>query len=114
MSTLRIGERIPDKGKNLTVTKLDVQSLPRIRDHLISVARRRGTSTYGELKADAGLPHPANGLGRLLDVVGMDCKRRGEPDLAALVVNARTHEVGSEYGAGAAQDREEVYQHWSR
>ena len=109
---LRKHERISSKGRTLRVTDLDLSSLAAMRPVLIAMARRRSTIAYGELKAAAELPHTATGMGRLLDLVKVDCVRRREPDLAALVVNANTHEVGDEYGTGAAGERERVYQHW--
>ncbi|GAA5144048.1 hypothetical protein GCM10023340_10930 [Nocardioides marinquilinus] len=111
---LRQSEKFEVKGRTLTVSSTDVEVMPRVRTFLIGVARSGGTATYGELKVGARLTHATNGLGRLLDLVGVDCRRRGEPDLAALVVTKQTGEVGDEYGAGAARERSIVHRHrWS-
>ncbi|MBB6568183.1 hypothetical protein HPO96_03100 [Kribbella sandramycini] len=91
---LRVGETVGVKGRQLRVTPLDVDCVPRVREYLIGLARRGETVAYGGLKRELGLPHALNGLGRLLDLVAVDCRRRGEPSLAVLVVNAVTQEVG--------------------
>ena len=111
---LELGERIESKGKTLRVSQLDIDSVVSMRPALIRVATDRTTITYGELKSEAALPHMPTGMGRLLDLTKVECERRGEPDLAALVVNAQTREVGDMYGTGAVGEREQVYQHWSR
>jgi hypothetical protein len=109
---LRPGEKVPMKGRNITVTPKAVEWLPHIRDHLIEVAEAGGTITYGGLKTDLGLPHPTNGLGRLLDLLSEDCFRRDEPSLASLVVNGSTGEVGSDFDGDAAAERVFVYKRW--
>ena len=111
---LELGERIESKGKTLRVSQLDMDSVVSMRPALIRVAQERTTITYGMLKTKAALPHMPTGMGRLLDLTKVECERRGEPDLAALVVNAQTREVGDMYGTGAVGEREQVYQHWSR
>ncbi|WP_432943830.1 hypothetical protein ACQPXM_01215 [Kribbella sp. CA-253562] len=110
---LHRGETIELKGRRITVTATAWDSLPRVRDHLIEVARRRGSTTYGQLKADLDLPHATNGLGRLLDLLSVDCQRRGEPSLAAIVVNATTDEVGSDFGGDAVAERRDLYTYWT-
>ncbi|GMA33236.1 hypothetical protein [Litorihabitans aurantiacus] len=112
-TTVRVGQKLSIKGVTVTVTTTDVESIPKIRAALAVVAQRRGTITYGQLKVAASLTHAANGLGRLLDVVGVDCRLRGEPDLAALVVAAGTREVGTDYGSGAPAERAAVYARWA-
>ena len=72
------------------------------------------TTTYGELVSDLSLPYMARGLGPLLDLLGVDCERRDEPNLASLVVTGRSGEVGAEYGTGAAEERARVYAFWTR
>lgn len=109
---LRRGEKVSMKGRTMTVTDLAVASLPGVRDHLVEIARSGETTTYGELKADLGLRHAPNGLGRLLDLLSEDCRRRGEPSLAALVVNAKTGEVGSDSGGDPVAARRALYDHW--
>lgn len=53
-------------------------------------------------------------MGRLLDVISEDCHLRGEPSLAALVVNAGTGEVGGDYEWGdPVLERRRLYDYWS-
>lgn len=111
-ATLRLGERVTVKGSNLAVTELDLASLPILRARLIQVAQARGTTTYGALKTDLGLRHAVNGLGRLLDLVGEDCRRRGEASLAALVVTQGTGEVGTGADGDAVPQRRALYELW--
>jgi hypothetical protein len=80
---LHQGERIPIKGRNVTVTKTAYECLPRVRDRLIEAARARETVTYRELIAELRLPYLPQGLGRLLDLLSEDCFRRREPSLAS-------------------------------
>ena len=96
------------------VTATDLRWLPELREYLIEAARRRQTVTYGRLKADVGLPHAVNGLGRLLDLLSEDCFRRrpAEPSLASLVVAGSTGEVGEQFFGDAAAARAAVYAHW--
>lgn len=112
-SILKRGEKVPFKARVLTLTDLDLKSLPPLRAFLIDVATNHSTVSYGHVKSKLGLPHPANGMGRLLDLVTIECRRRGEPDLASLVVNASTGDVGTQYGKNAVANRESVYRHWS-
>lgn len=111
--TLRAGDRVMVNGRLRNVTALDSVWAPRVRERLVELARGRSTTTYGALKEDLGLPHPANGFGRILDLVAEDCRRRGEPRLDALVVTVEHDEVGAGHGEGAAARREEVYAHWA-
>src|SRR5689334_2191376 len=111
---LQVGEKVVVKGSTLTVTDLDVVSLPVVRDHLIEVARRSGTTTYGAVKAELDLRHAVNGLGRLLDLVGEECARRHEPSLAAVVVTQGTGEVGIGADGDAERQRRDLYEHWRR
>lgn len=112
-TTLVLGEPFALKGRSGHVTVRDVASVAAIRPVLIALARHGGTTSYGGLKEAADVPQPAAGLGRLLDLVGTDCRRRGEPDLAALVVTTGTGEVGDKYGGDAAREREQVYRWWA-
>jgi hypothetical protein len=47
---LRKGEKIAMKGRILTVTEVALDCLPRVRDHLIEMAKAGQTVTYGELR----------------------------------------------------------------
>lgn len=111
--SLREGEKLQVKGRTVTVTPLAFESLPKVREYLIQVARQRRTVTYGELRADVGLTYAINGLGWLLDLLSVDCERRGEPPLDALVISAETGEVGQEFGADPEGKRTLVYAHWT-
>lgn len=112
--TLRLGEKIEMKGRRITVTQTAYDSLPKVRHHLIRIARATETTTYGQLVSDLDLPYLPRGLGRLLDLLSEDCFRRGEPSLAALVVSDSTGEVGSDFAGDADSERGELYAHWSR
>jgi hypothetical protein len=109
----RAGDRFDMKGRTITVTQMQADVGQRVRDELIVAARRRQTITYGELRSSADLSHPPNGMGRLLDVISEDCRLRGEPSLAPLVVNAETREVGSDYEGTPTDDRQRLYDYWS-
>ncbi|NHA70114.1 hypothetical protein [Phycicoccus flavus] len=109
---VREGDRFDVKGKTYTVSTTAMACLPRVRIYLIGLARAGETTTYLDLKRDLDLPYAVNGLGWLLDVVTEDCRRRGEPSLASLVVTAGTGEVGADYPGEAAVERSKVYA-WS-
>ena len=114
-STLRQGEKVEVGGRTVTVTPTASACLPRVRQRLVEAARAGETVTYGELREELALPYLVQGMGRLLDLVTVDCSRRGEPSLASLVVNAATGEVGARYGGDAAAERAAVHRHrhWS-
>lgn len=112
-TTLKLDEPFELKGKKGRVTGTDLASVTAIRGALAALARAGGTISYGELRTAARIPQPPAGLGRLLDLVGIDCSRRGEPNLASLVVGAETGEVREGYGNDAAKEREAVYRRWS-
>lgn len=65
--------------------------------------------TYAELHDHLDLPYAVNGMGRLLDLLSEDCIRRGEPSLAAIVVNASTGEVGDDFAGDPVAERSLVY-----
>lgn len=108
-STLTLDEPFDLKGKKGRVTQSDLTSVAAIRPILIALAQSGRTISYGELKSAAHVPQAAVGLGRPLDLVGIDCSRRDEPNLAALVVGAETGEVREGYGTGADSERAAVY-----
>ena len=88
--------------------------LPRLREALVDVARRRGTITYGEVATALDHAYLQQGLGPVLDVLAVDCARRNEPRLDALVVTRGRGEVGQGFGGDAARDREACWSLWSR
>lgn len=108
---LRLGEKVSIKGRTVTVTQTAYDCLPAIRTHLISVAQSRDTITYGQLCTELALPYLPRGLGRLMDLVSVDCIRRREPSLASLVVNQATGEVGVDFAGDPVAERQKVYRH---
>lgn len=113
---LRPGERVATGHRTVTVTPTAFACLPRVRDRLVEAAEARETVTYGELREELGLPYLVQGMGRLLDLVSVDCARRGEPSLASLVVNASTGEVGGDPDGGSVAERARAFAHrgWAR
>ncbi len=113
-SMLVVGEVVTTPTRRFHVSAADVDAVGRMRAALVDVARARGTMTYGDLVEEAELPYPPRRLGRLLVLISEDCDRRGEPTLAAIVVTRSTGEVGDGYGAGASDDRADLYSYWQR
>lgn len=99
-------------GRRVTLTPLARATLDAIRPILVDTAAHRETITYGQLARASGGRYRPVGMGRLMDLVAMDCAERGEPSLAALVVSAATDEVGAGYGGDAAAERARVFHHW--
>jgi hypothetical protein len=110
---LTIGETVEAKGRGLRVSELDLVTLPRVRELLITVAGAGITVTYGAMREALALPHPPNGLGRLLDLLSEDCFRRGEPSLAAVVVSQSSGEVGSAFVGNAEEERKLLDEFWA-
>jgi len=106
---IREGDRFVVKGRTCTVTGTAMACLPRVRAYLIALARTGETVSYSKLRRDLALPYAVNGLGWLLDVLTEDCRRRGEPSLAALVVTAVSGEVGDQYPGEPTKERAAVY-----
>jgi len=106
------GETITTATRRFHVSEQDLAAVEAMRAFLIAEAVARSTVTYGELVATLRLPTPPKGLGRLLVLLSEDCERRGEPTLAAIVVTQSTGEVGDGYGAGARDDRAELFDYW--
>lgn len=104
---VRAGEWIAPVGgvRAVHVTPLMVEVLPALRSFLVDAARRGRTVTYGEASRAVDGAYPPQGMGRLLDVVAVDCGRRGEPRLDALVVTMSTREVSTGFDGNAARDR---------
>jgi hypothetical protein len=101
-------------GRTVRVTHNMFHALSLLRPALIDVARHRDTITYGEGSLAAQGAYLPRGMGPMLDVLTVDCQRRGEPSLASLVVTKSGGEVGSAYGSGAAAERGRCYDHWAR
>ncbi len=114
---MSVGEVLPRPsraGRPVRVTPLMGQVLPRLREVLVGVAGRRATITYGELSAALDHAYLQQGLGPVLDVLAVDCARRGEPRLDALVVRRAGGEVGPGFDGDAARDRQACWSFWSR
>jgi len=99
-------------GKVITVTPHMHDALTRMRAALIATAQAGAATTYGKLVIATGGPYLAQGLGPALDVLSVDCERRGEPSLAALVVRGDTGEVGDAFVGDADGERELCWTHW--
>lgn len=88
------------------------------RAALIMAAMRRTIVTYGELGKAIGI----EGVGvfyelrHVLDDLSDDCINRGEPSLAALIVNKDTGAPGSGWTDGARPwhtEVQKVFQYWA-
>jgi hypothetical protein len=87
------------------------------RAALIIAAMRRSLLTYGELGDALGMEGVAlrNQLRHVLDAVAKTCFARGEPSLAALVVNKESGQPGAGWQNGSVPWHTEVrrvFQHW--
>lgn len=107
------GEQVETARRGLVrVTARMHGALQLLRPALVQAARDRRTLTYGEAAAAAGNAYLARGMGPLLDVVRVDCDRRNEPPLDALVVRTAEGEVGQARLGDAEAERQAVYTHW--
>lgn len=100
------------QGAPVRVTAHMHEALARIRAALIATAQAGATTSYGSLMAATGQPYLPQGLGPVLDVLTVDCARRGEPSLAALVVRRAEQEVGDGYTGDAAAERSACWKYW--
>lgn len=93
------------------MTKKDRTDIVRqARAALIVAAMRRSIVTYGELGKALGIDGVAlrNEMRHVLDDLSDDCIARGEPSLAALVVNQRSGAPGQGWQDGAVPWHAEV------
>jgi hypothetical protein len=114
---IKAGETLTLDFRNdmkVRVTDHMLHALTLLRPALIEVARHGGTMTYGEASSVMNRAYAPNGLGRALDALSIDCERRGEPSLAALVVHKDSGEVGSSFVGEPAAARSECYQRWKQ
>ncbi|QZE10841.1 hypothetical protein SEA_CHISANAKITSUNE_75 [Gordonia phage ChisanaKitsune] len=94
--------RVGDPVRHLSETSVrratahQVQMIPITRAVLKFCAERRMTITYGELARSVGSYNPRS-IGRLLDVVCIDCIHRNEPPLTALVVRSDSGMASREF-----------------
>ncbi|MBY8855420.1 hypothetical protein K7711_02920 [Nocardia sp. CA2R105] len=100
MQTIQVGDKIRrHDGSVRRATPHQVRVVPIARAVLIAVAQREGTITYTELAEAVGHYSPQN-IGMLLDGVAVDCRKRGEPNLPAVVVRADSDKPAYEYAYG--------------
>jgi len=110
---LRRGEWVArPRGGRASVTLHRWERLPLLREALIAAARDGRTLTYAGASAASDGIALAQGMGAVLDLVGVDCERRGEPNLASLVVDSTTHEVGAGFSQDAAVERSACFERW--
>jgi hypothetical protein len=93
-----------------TVSEADLLRVSLLRGACIAAAWNRSTFRYGDLAALLGLV--PQGMGRSLDLLSVDCARRGEPSLAALLVTAETGRCSEGFVGDAEVERERCYSHW--
>ena len=98
--------------RSVTINPRVTEVLARLRAATIIAARFRSTITYKDAELAIDHLYPARGLAQLLDLLSYDCEARGEPSLAALVVNTGTGEVGRGFGGDPEQARQACYRHW--
>lgn len=88
------------------------------RAALVVAAMRRSLLTYGELGRAIGVGGVGlrNEMRLILDDLSDDCQSRGEPSLAALVVNKDTGEPGAGWTNGPdttwQQEVRLCFRHW--
>jgi hypothetical protein len=92
------------------VTEHDIVRVALARGHCAALAGLRATVLYKDLADLVGLAN--QGLGSTLDLLSEDCTRRGEPSLAALVINKKTGHAGDQFRGDDAVGREQCYEHW--
>ena len=119
-STLEPGETInadTEPGYDqMGVRNVSVDDIARVavlRGLLIAAAAHRSTMTYGVLKRLTNSPRLAKSLNRDLRMLCVECERRGEPSLAALVVQAATEEVGHGFVGDPVAARRACYDFWN-
>ncbi len=102
---------IPWREGKVTVTALVLQTLPRVRAALLVAAMTGHVLTYGQLAIATGRAYPPRGMGDLLDLISLDCIKRREPSLAALVVRSDTGAPGDAFIGDAAAEQRRCYAH---
>lgn len=107
-----VGETVQGFGGRgpYTVTEDDCTRLSCLRGACTVAAWHRATLLYGDVAPLLGVASQA--MGRVLDLLSEDCRRRGEPALAALIVRADTGRVGAGFVGDAAAERERSYRYW--
>ncbi|WP_167146115.1 hypothetical protein [Actinomyces sp. ZJ308] len=110
---ITVGDRFPVGERMHRLTPRLAQSTIAARSVLIDVAQHREVITYGELSDSIGRGVLPRHMGPLLCMISHDCRARGEPSLAALVVSAATGEVGTEDESWAPPERLACWARWS-
>ncbi len=113
---------VPRAGETITtfhdwtvhVTSTMCETYPLLRPALIAVALVGSKITYKGLAIAVNSPYAVRNHGDLLALVGEDCHRRGEPNLASLVVTRETGEPGEGWRGDAAAERRRCHDHWRR
>ena len=110
---LVVGARYPVGERLRTLTPALARAVVMARRVLVDVAAQGEVVTYGELSEEIdGLVLPRH-MGPLLHMLAHDCRERGEPSLAALVVSAATGEVGTADEGWAPPERAACWARWS-
>lgn len=104
-------------GFTVDVDERMIAALSKARAALIAIAYTGRTITYKGLeKAIEDSRFNYRNFRGLLDVISLDCERRGEDSLAALVIRGDTKEVGDGFinnaGVPLQQYREGVQRYW--
>ena len=97
----------------ISVTSLLAETVPVARAALLTIAQLGSTMTYGQLSTALDRRYPPINLGSVLDLVSYDCRLRGEPSLAALVIRGDTNEPGYAWIGDATAERRRCYERWA-
>ena len=105
--------RYPVGERMHTLTPRLAEATARSRAVLVDAAAHREVVTYGELSEMIGGLVAPRRMGPLLHMLDHDCAARGEPALAALVVNAASGEVGTASTTWAPPERLACWEYWA-
>lgn len=82
---IRRGEVVETERGPIKATAGDVAWVRQIRAFLLELFAQQRRVDASELKKHVGFPHQLDEVGRLLELVTEDCRRRGEPSLSDFV-----------------------------
>lgn len=85
------------------------KAIPLLREALVAAAEEGRVVPPSEASEATDGAVTARGLGKALEVISADCARRGEPDLAALVVKEASLVEGTDTAGGG---RRRVWMHF--
>lgn len=116
----KVGDLVPipwRTNRSVKVTPRMLEALKRARAVLIGIALAGETITYTNLSVAIDRLYPARNMGRLLDLVSLDCNLRNEAyTLPLVVVQAWTGECGSGMARDPRQSLDEarsvLYAEW--